>query len=254
MKPIAAALDRLQGEDNMYLGSLVPCVRGLSWYLEKKSQDRLAVPHLYWLAEKLHQAVDRRFAAVNISDRHLLAAALHPGYRLLWAKDFAEKTRITTLIVQAREELRLKAVANVGGEASAGESSDAGEDDFMAMFQSRQDQCGPGSRSRSSRVSNVSEPIVAAFLSSGGEKMNAKITVEKISAALHDSMLRSLFLQYNTTLPSSAAVERLFSTAGDVLKPKRANMSDANFDRSMFLRQNMWSLWFDSPVTGKKAK
>ena len=95
---------------------------------------------------------------------------------------------------------------------------------------------------------------MAAFLSSGGEKMNAKITVEEISAALHDSMLRSLFLQYNTTLPSSAAVERLFSTAGDVLKPKRANMSNANFDRSMFLRQNMWSLWFDSPVTGKKAK
>lgn len=259
MKPIAAALDRLQGEENMYLGSLVPCVRGLSWFLEKKSQDKSAVPNLYWLAAKLHQAVDRRFGPVNCSDPHLIAAALHPGYRLLWVNDLNEKTRITALIVKAREELRIKQKENEGGDASVEESSDADEDDFMSAFQSRPAAVlsSTGSRSGRSRgrltVTNVSEPIVIGFLSCGGERMNAKISVEKISAALHDPLLRRLFVQYNTTLPSSAAVERLFSTAGDVLKPKRANMSNVNFDRAMFLRQNMWSMWFDSPVLKKRT-
>ena len=47
-----------------------------------------------------------------------------------------------------------------------------------------------------------------------------------------------LFVQYNTTIPSSAAVERIFSTGKDILKLKRASLSDKNFERLMFLKGN----------------
>ena len=46
----------------------------------------------------------------------------------------------------------------------------------------------------------------------------------------------TLFIKYNTGLPSSAAVERLFSTAGDVL---RACLSEANFEHLVFLKGNL---------------
>ena len=55
---------------------------------------------------------------------------------------------------------------------------------------------------------------------------------------LGEPVLVKLFVQYNTTIPSSAAVEQIFSIGKDVLKPKRASLSDKNFERLMFLKGN----------------
>ncbi len=55
---------------------------------------------------------------------------------------------------------------------------------------------------------------------------------------LGEPVLVKLFVQYNTTIPSRAAVERIFSTGKDILKPKRASLSDKNFERLMFLKGN----------------
>ncbi|MEL7309790.1 MAG: hypothetical protein AAGK05_19390 [Pseudomonadota bacterium] len=49
----------------------------------------------------------------------------------------------------------------------------------------------------------------------------------------------TLFIKYNTRIPSSAAVERLFCTAGDVLRPKRACVSEENFENLVFLKGNL---------------
>ncbi|QQP49217.1 Uncharacterized protein FKW44_009789, partial [Caligus rogercresseyi] len=48
----------------------------------------------------------------------------------------------------------------------------------------------------------------------------------------------SLFIKYNTALPSSAAVERMFSTAGDILSPKRASMTSDRFEKLVFTKGN----------------
>jgi len=47
-----------------------------------------------------------------------------------------------------------------------------------------------------------------------------------------------LFIRYNTALPSSAAVERLFSTAGNVLRPKRSSLTASNFEQLVLLKGN----------------
>ena len=44
--------------------------------------------------------------------------------------------------------------------------------------------------------------------------------------------------QYNAGLPASAAVERLFSTAGLIFVPKRSVLSDTVFEMLLFLKVN----------------
>ena len=50
--------------------------------------------------------------------------------------------------------------------------------------------------------------------------------------------VKMIFLKYNTALPSSAPVERLFFFAGMIHIPKRNRLSDKLFEHLVFLRGN----------------
>lgn len=51
--------------------------------------------------------------------------------------------------------------------------------------------------------------------------------------------LRDAFIRFNTTLPSSAPVERLFSLGKRVMTPTRTLLSDTNFEIMVFLGCNL---------------
>ena len=57
-----------------------------------------------------------------------------------------------------------------------------------------------------------------------------------IVTLLSSTTLRESFVKYNTAMPFSAAVERLFSFGKDVLKPKRSGLSDEHFEMLVFLK------------------
>ncbi|GBP48227.1 hypothetical protein EVAR_96816_1 [Eumeta japonica] len=48
--------------------------------------------------------------------------------------------------------------------------------------------------------------------------------------------IKKVFLRYNTCLPSSAPVERLFSYGGMIMRPHRRNMSDTLFEELVILK------------------
>jgi len=47
-----------------------------------------------------------------------------------------------------------------------------------------------------------------------------------------------LFTMFNPAMTSSAAVECLFSIGKDILRAESATVSDANFEKLMFMKQN----------------
>jgi len=58
------------------------------------------------------------------------------------------------------------------------------------------------------------------------------------AAFMGEQVFIDLFIKFNTSIPSSAAVERLFSIGKDILTAKRATLSDANFEKLMFMKGN----------------
>ena len=46
------------------------------------------------------------------------------------------------------------------------------------------------------------------------------------------------FMRYNTSIPSSAAVERLFSMGSNIMRPKRNRLTSTNFEMLLFLKGN----------------
>ena len=89
-----------------------------------------------------------------------------------------------------------------------------------------------GALAEKPRQCNSSEKLLDNFLKEKHESQS-----KGIAMLLSSTTLRELFVKYNTAIPFSAAVERLFSLGKDVLKPKRSGLSDEHFEMLVFLKQ-----------------
>lgn len=73
-------------------------------------------------------------------------------------------------------------------------------------------------------------------------KMYLKSALKDITMLLSYPALIKTFLKYNTPLPSSAPVERLFSTGSNVMTTKRSRLNDELFEKLILLKQNKVTL------------
>ncbi|KAI4827570.1 hypothetical protein KUCAC02_030958 [Chaenocephalus aceratus] len=210
LKPLACALDLLQGETKCFLGLVITALQTLKKRLSDKK------PHVRFFLEVIEtviNAIDSRFQKWFLSREAKLATASSPQFRLWWLPE-EEKEDVRRMLVA--EALNMEPAVNTTAAAPA--SSDSGEEDFFSY--------GSGANRE---TSTVPPEEVRKYLEGTNKKLGA----------LEDfPTVKQVFIKYNTTLPSSAAVERLFSYGGNLFTPQRNRMTDEHFELVLLLRYN----------------
>jgi len=176
--------------------------------------------------------IEKRFVPLFEDEECQLAAAFHPKFRLIWLEKYdIRKVAIVRKLMEKKVEDALRKQSDEAEMESNSEDSnnDEAEHDFFHVVTQRQKSNSLSERSFKGKA----QDLVRIWLETTSKDFLTD------AAFLGEQILMDLFLQYNTTIPSSAAVERLFSTGSDILRCKRAYMSDKNFNLLMFMKGNM---------------
>lgn len=225
MGPVAHALDKLQGENQAYLGCLLPIIAVTSLNLKKINEEKY-LDYCKPLVTTLSDAIEKRFGHLLSDQEYQLATAFHPRFRLLWLEKFrpAMVDRVRRLMETALEQALSDEQQSL---ASGNEESteEAAGDSFFADFALSRAASSSGS-ARSLKVK--AQSLLVTWLD-GSSKND-------LSAAtfLGEPALIKLFVKYNTAIPSSAAVERLFSIGKEILRARRCMLTDSTFEKLMF--------------------
>lgn len=216
MEPLALSLDKLQGEKTCFLGYVMPTIIALRLKLIQLTSLIYCRP----LSLLIIESLEKRFKCIfdletSKSKAYILATISHPKFKLhcipLRFMSFCKKLFIS--------ECNLLNVSS----NDLGFNSELldNDDDFYDILN------GSNSESTISPATNLGSVQAFSYLDSKEKELH-----------MLDSypIVKQIFLKYNTTLPSSAPVERLFSCGSQILTPRRNKLGDKNFDMLLCCR------------------
>nr|XP_023685835.1 uncharacterized protein LOC111853318 isoform X1 [Paramormyrops kingsleyae] len=210
LQPLAQSIDVLQGEKKWFLGFLIPTILSLKFKLSDK------LPHVTYTANIITaviEALDSQFSAMLNSHDAKMATTTMPKFRLCWLPPEKREDMCKT-VVQEATSLKSRSPA---ADVVISSETDGSDEEFFVF--------GKTNKAEKWTV----EKEVRMFL----------YDTEKSLNSLHAyPLVKQLFLKYNTTIPSSAPVERLFSDGGSVLTSFHTRMSDDHMEQVLLLRYN----------------
>ena len=211
LKPLSRGLDIFQGEDNCYYGALLPT---LATIIKKTKAIKPDLSMTTGLADAIESSIKKRFRKVFDSKDAIIAAVTSPKFKLKWVESQETKDRYKQMLL---DEMRLLE-DDVIIENTVVEAKDKEKKKDFYEFESDDDD----------QSANSIEYEAMEYLS------NAK----KLECLHKHSKIKRLFLKFNTTLPSSVPVERLFSLGSLVLTPKRSRLTNGTFEKLLLMRYN----------------
>lgn len=231
MRPVAIALDIIQGEKRACAGYILPTLYGIKASLNENIEEKLYVSDYgRTMNETMLICLSNRFGdMMKICDENknlILAAAIHPNFKLTWLESETDREFAQTLLINSYVELANSkkncTTAEYGAEIVCSPSENRSkESQFFKRLRTGE--------KRTSTDSLTFDVWKYAIQSIDDKNLNQIRGIP---------ILEELFRRYNTTLASSAAVERIFSQALIIFTDRRNKISYVNFEKLLFIKQN----------------
>ncbi|XP_076284781.1 uncharacterized protein LOC143211202 [Lasioglossum baleicum] len=222
--PIAQAIDILQGDKNICYGNLVPCLISLRRKLRILSATNWRFCNV--ISASLLASLEKRFQHLltfssEESKCAAIAALSHPYFKNRWfpcVEDAQKDILIKNLKGAVVEEMKKQ---NVVIAAAATPSTSA--EDFYYF----------GESTDTEQVPDYSSKASLEILHFFEDECRDLSVLDKYAH------IKKIFRKYNTPVPSSASVERLFSYATMANCPKRNRTSAKLFEKRVLLKANL---------------
>lgn len=200
MKPLSCALDVLQRQEHMFIGYLLPTLAILEKRINYEAMKGLP------LASAVLAGIEKRFGHLKGKRELVVASCLTPRVKLSWIEDSSMRD-------QATNDIKTQ-LAAVTKPASADFATSSAPEDFFSF-------------------GHQTLPVEAQ-----DELPQYLLVPVDYPLSQMKNFEGQLFLKCNTSVPSSASVERLFNIANEVLTKKRVRLSDSNIEMQLLLSSN----------------
>jgi hypothetical protein len=225
-KPIAEALDILQGEQNMYYGIFLPTILACERKLRLLTEKTWVYCNSW--VQALHSSLWTRFSKYfefDSASAHnaAIAAFSYPRFKKQWlpAVDPIHQESLLNVFKQRVSRCH----GSVQEPESTASNTVAEEDAYFEFGETSTSSTGSSYPSNS----NLAWEIFQYF--NDAEK--------DLHMLDRYPTIKQVFLEYNTPLPSSAPVERLFSYAGMHNLPKSNRQADKLFKARVLMKANL---------------
>ncbi|KAK5914156.1 hypothetical protein CgunFtcFv8_008615 [Champsocephalus gunnari] len=213
--PLAFALELFQAEQKCYLGLVIPTILSLK---NKLNEQKDSATYLSGVINAIVVAIDLRFQELFASTEAKIATATTPQFRLLWMAA-SDREEMCAVLATEAAQMDPGTITEPNTSRSSSHTIET-EDDFFSY--------GSVKPAIQIQQRGVMEEI-RKYVEGTGKSLEC----------LQDfPRMKQLFLKYNTTLPSTAPIQRLFSQKGNLVTSQRNFLTDDYFERIQLLRYN----------------
>ncbi|XP_011875029.1 PREDICTED: uncharacterized protein LOC105565991 [Vollenhovia emeryi] len=228
--PVAEALNIMQSENNTYYGIVLPCLFALRRKLKKIEKKKLT--YCKSLIETYIESVERRFnqfynLTTPESKNAAIAAMSYPRFKNKWLSCVESIKR--NEVINMFKTIISKEIHEKPETAVTHATKNTKKENKFFIFDSDSDSEMQSNRS-SGFPQTKAELLMLHFFAEESQEL------EILNRYLE---IKNVFIKYNTALPSSAPVERLFSYATMTDLPKSHKLSDQMFEKRVILKANL---------------
>ena len=222
LAPFQTATDLIQGELQVTASMVIPCIRVM-----KDELTTIRTKKTSALCSSLINSVQKRLTLYENNDTFIIATTLDPRFRLKWCDESEVSTYLEKIKKKIEEESHL-----VDPPLQRESNESAPVCNFFGKL-----LASSSTESSHLRQTIIQREFDLYIADANIEFYTDPLIYWQLRANTFPLLLKAA-LKYLAVPASSAPTERVFSIAGKIFRPERCRLSDAAFEKIMFIRAN----------------